>query len=75
MRTCQPPHRRCILLTLAAFIVAGALGSGRAAAQPITQIIDSTGDGAGHGLDYACGMAVDAAGNAYVTGENSDKGP
>jgi len=34
----------------------------------ITQIIDATGDGMGNSLQYAHGIAVDGAGNAYVTG-------
>ncbi|MEZ5215131.1 MAG: SBBP repeat-containing protein [Ilumatobacteraceae bacterium] len=34
----------------------------------ITEIIDSTGDGAGNLLSRPYGVAVDGAGNAYVTG-------
>ena len=64
----QPHHKRGILFPLAAILVVSALGSGRATAQTITQIIDSTGDGAGNGLDTPIGIAVDSAGNAYVTG-------
>ena len=53
---------------LAAILVVFALGSGRAAAQTITEIIDSTGDGAGNGLNGPIGIAVDTAGNVYVPG-------
>ena len=45
--------------------------AGQASAQTITQIIDSTGDGAGNGLHSPTGIAVDAAGNVYVTGFGS----
>ena len=38
----------------------------------ITEIIDSTGDGAGNTLDGPKGIAVDGSGNVYVTGEGSD---
>ncbi|MCP4640145.1 MAG: hypothetical protein GY851_06925, partial [bacterium] len=38
----------------------------------ITQIIDSTGDGAGHGLEAPRWIAVDAADNVYVTGYASN---
>ncbi len=37
----------------------------------ITEIIDATGDGAGNGLDGAEDIAVDAAGNVYLSGEFS----
>ena len=37
----------------------------------ITEIIDSTGDGAGNRLNGPCGIAVDASGNVYVTGRYS----
>jgi serine/threonine-protein kinase len=36
-----------------------------------TQIIDATGDGAGHPLSVAYGIAVDGPGNVYVTGSSS----
>ncbi len=46
-----------------------------ATAQPITEIIDVSGDGA-HGLDeprgIAVGIAVEGAGNVYVAGRGSD---
>ena len=38
----------------------------------ITQIIDSTGDGAGNIFDRPLGIALDGAGNVYVTGDFSD---
>jgi len=38
----------------------------------ITEIIDSTGDGGGNGLDTANDLAVDASGNVYVVGLFSD---
>ena len=41
-------------------------------AQTITQIIDVTGDGAGNTLSGSRGIAVDGAGNVYVTGADSD---
>ena len=65
------PCRLCILFAFTAFIAANALVANEAAAQSITQIIDVTGDGAGNSLNGAQGIAVDAAGNAYVTGLSS----
>ncbi|UCG17214.1 MAG: lamin tail domain-containing protein [Phycisphaerales bacterium] len=62
----------CVLLMLAAVLVASVLGAGRAAAQVITEIIDATGDGAGNALDNPYGIAVDGAGNAYVARRDSD---
>jgi len=38
----------------------------------ITQIIDSTGDGAGNTLSSPWGLAVDSSGNVYVAGSLSD---
>ena len=63
----QPHHKRGILFALAAILVVSAMGSGRATAQTITEIIDSAGDGAGNGLNQPFGLAVDSAGNVYVT--------
>jgi len=40
--------------------------------EPITQIIDSTGDGDGNVLDSPLGIAVDDVGNVYVSGRASD---
>ena len=37
-----------------------------------TEIIDATGDGAGNPLGFPSGIAVDGAGNVYVTGQFSD---
>ncbi|MEE8170496.1 MAG: SBBP repeat-containing protein [Phycisphaerae bacterium] len=54
---------------MSALFVAFGVGSGSAEGQyVITEIIDSTGDGAGNGLDVPEGIAVDGAGNVYVTG-------
>ena len=43
-----------------------------ASAQTITEIIDTTGDGAGNPLDGALGIALDGSGNVYVACFNSD---
>jgi hypothetical protein len=42
------------------------------AAAQITEIIDSTGDGAGNTLHEPYGIAVDGAGNVYVSGIAND---
>jgi len=68
----RPHHKRSMLLPLATILAVSALGAGRAAAQTITEIIDVTGDGTGNGFLASLGIAVDAAGNAYVTGRDSD---
>ncbi|MFQ5424130.1 MAG: hypothetical protein ACE5F9_09130 [Phycisphaerae bacterium] len=60
-----------LITALAAVSLVAALGAGRAPAQTITEIIDATGDGAGNGLGQPFGVAVDAAGNTYVTGASS----
>jgi len=39
---------------------------------PITEIIDSTGDGEGNILDGTLGVSVDGSGNVYVSGRRSD---
>ncbi len=44
----------------------------RRSAGIITEIIDATGDGAGNGLNGTGDIAVDAAGNVYLTGEFSN---
>jgi hypothetical protein len=41
-------------------------------AQNITEIIDETGDGLGNELEGGQGVAVDLAGNVYVSGYDSD---
>ena len=38
----------------------------------VTELIDAAGDGMGNGLTGAYGVAVDAARNVYVTGDQSD---
>lgn len=43
-----------------------------ATAQTITEILNETGDGQGATLTFAEGIALDALGNAYVTGYGSD---
>ncbi len=37
----------------------------------ITEIIDETGDGQGHLLQDAAGLALDASGNVYVVGNST----
>ena len=61
-----------------AFAVAVALGFGLAllpvnvmAQGIITEIIDASGDGAGNPLANPFGVAVDGAGNVYVSGVGS----
>ena len=57
---------------LAAVLAVSALGSDRATAQFIvTRIIDATGDGT-NSLSVPNGIAVDAAGNAYVSGTGTN---
>ncbi len=60
MYTRQPRYKRCLLFPLAAILVVSALGSGRAVAQTITEIINATGDGEGNGLIKTTGIAEDA---------------
>jgi cysteine-rich repeat protein len=60
-------------LAVAVTVAAGiALASGAAQAQAVTQLIDANGDGAGNTLHWAEDIAVDGAGNVYVTGRFSD---
>ena len=40
-------------------------------ANVVTEIIDASGDGSGNALGGTIGIAVDAAGNVYVTGDNT----
>ena len=47
--------------------LAFALAPGKAGANTITEIIDSSGDGS-NSLDAPIGMAVDGSGNVYVSG-------
>ena len=68
----HPYQRPCILFGLAVFVAVFAIGASQATAQTITEIIDATGDGAGNGLNSPWDIALDAAGNAYVAGSNSD---
>ena len=66
----QRQHNRSILFPLAAFIAVSALGSGRATAQSITQIIGPNGDGT-NPLDMPWDVLPDPAGNVYVSGRRS----
>ena len=64
---------RRFLFEAAAILSAVLLHPGPAPAQfTITEIIDATGDGAGHGLDRPEHIAVDAAGNVYVAGRTTN---
>ena len=47
-------------------------GTSPAVAQTITEIIDSTGDDAGNGLNGPIGIAVDTEGKVYVPGLNTN---
>jgi sugar lactone lactonase YvrE len=49
-----------------------ALASVPASAQVVRQLIDATGDGAGHTLQGPRGIALDAQGNLFVVGMMSD---
>lgn len=62
-----------ILIPFAFIFGLSVLGAGRTVAQSITfQIISASGDGAGHRLEQPFGIAVDFAGNVYVTGYGTD---
>jgi DNA-binding beta-propeller fold protein YncE len=73
--TCQSVLLRNALAALAvAMLSMGAL-PGQAApslSTSITQIIDSTGDGAGHALDRPAGIVVDGSGNIYIAAVDTD---
>ncbi len=56
----------CIVLLLSV------LSTGSAAAQTITKIIDTTGDGIGNPLRWPNGIAIDGSSNVYVTGSDTD---
>ena len=56
---------------LTAAIICSSVMSSGAVAQTITEIIDSTGDGSGNGLNVSEGVALDSAGNVFVAGRNS----
>ena len=56
-----------LLVSLGSVLVANAVG-----AFTSVEIIDSTGDGAGNGLDAPYGTTVDSSGNVYVPGSVSD---
>ena len=62
------PTKTCPLAALAVLVGATAPA---ALAQTITQIIDSSGDGT-HPFSSPRGMAVDAAGNVFLSGGSSD---
>ena len=67
----QKLQRMACLLACAATIVLAPIANAQ-----ITEIIDSSGDGAGNTLDCgnstACDVAVDGLGNDYVAAFNSD---
>jgi len=68
-------HARALSRLIAAVVVLAVLGVGGSTvvvAQVATTIIDSSGDGAGHPLAGARGLALDSAGNLYVAGATSD---
>ncbi len=67
---CPLPHY--VPFPVVVFAAASVLGSSRSSAQgitKITEIIDSRGVSAGNGLGLPWGIAVDAMGNVFVTGE------
>ena len=72
----MPAKKKAFTGAIAVVVVLGiglALVPANALAQgSITEIIDASGDGAGNLLDVAFGVAVDDAGNVYVTGTFSD---
>ena len=60
------------LAKAAALLAAIASAPYSAESKTITQIIDSSGDGAGMALELPFGIAVGAAGDVYITGSLSD---
>jgi hypothetical protein len=63
---------RCSIASIVAFCLAAGLWGAASGAGPVTQILDSTGDGAGNELEVASAVAVDGAGNVFVTGGASN---
>ena len=57
---------------MATALLVTALTPGAVPAKTITEIIDSTGDGAGNPLDQPEAIAVDDSGNVYVAGLSSN---
>ena len=65
--------RRSGLCSIATAAAVALLGVGKLLATPIvTQVIDGTGDGQGHGLDLPWGIVIDSAGNVFVAAAFSD---
>ncbi len=58
------------LLWMASVLAVPSEGAGQVIS--ITEIIDSTGDGAGNSLSQGGQIAIGGSGNVYVTGPNSD---
>ena len=69
-----PPSLKGSVRVFRGILLGGSLllAAALAQAQTITQIIDSTGDGAGNGLSAPFDIATDPSGNVFVTGAGSD---